>query len=132
MVRTGHALARGKVTAARYAACDHVGVSRRSLERGPIDDALRALGLQRRLPVVVGGFATAIAIVRHSDLLTTVPFRHSGVLLAGMHRFALPIALPTMKVSLLWHPRLDGDAAHAWLRACVHAAVGAPAGAAMA
>ncbi|MBZ0153242.1 MAG: LysR family transcriptional regulator, partial [Planctomycetes bacterium] len=39
-VRQGHQLARGKVTAARYAAGDHVGVSRRSLERGPIDDAL--------------------------------------------------------------------------------------------
>jgi len=25
-------------------------------------------------------------------------------------------------VSLLWHPRLDGDPAHRWLRGCVRAA----------
>lgn len=123
VVHAGHALARGKVTVARYAACDHVAVSRRSLERGPIDDALRGHGQQRRIAAVVGGFATAIAIARHSDLLATVPFHHSGVLLTGMHTFPLPIELPTMKVSLLWHPRLDADEAHRWLRSCVHAAV---------
>lgn len=126
VVRKDHALARGKVTVARYAACDHVAVSRRSLERGPIDAALRAHTQQRRIAAVVGGFATAIALVRHSDLLATVPFRHSGVLLQGMHTFPLPIELPTMKVSLLWHPRLDADEAHRWLRACVHASVRSP------
>lgn len=122
-VREGHPLTRGKITAARYAGCDHIGVSRRILERGPIDDALRALGLQRRVAAVVGGFATAIAVARRSDLLATVPLHHSGVLLDGMHTFALPIELPGMKVSLLWHPRLGADAAHRWLRECVRAAV---------
>jgi DNA-binding transcriptional LysR family regulator len=125
VVRAGHALARGKVTPARYAGCEHIAVSRRLLERGPIDEALQALGLQRRIAVVVGGFATAIAVARRSDLLATVPFRHSGVLLDGVHTFSLPIELPTMKVSLLWHPRLDADAAHRWLRICVHASVAA-------
>lgn len=123
VVRAGHALGRGKVTPARYAACEHIAVSRRLLERGPIDEALQALGLQRRIAVVVGGFATAIAVARRSDLLATVPFHHSGVLLDGVHTFPLPIELPTIKVSLLWHPRLDGDAANRWLRNCVHASV---------
>lgn len=123
-VRHGHELARGKVTAARYAAGDHVGVSRRSLERGPIDDALRALGLERRVPAVVAGFATAINLARHSDLIATVPFHHSGVLLEGMHTFPLPIVMPGMRVSMLWHPRLDADAAHRWLRECLRNAVG--------
>lgn len=122
-VRDGHPLARGKITPARYAGCDHVAVSRRSLERGPIDDALRAHGLHRRIAAVVGGFATAIAVARRSDLLATVPFHHSGVLLEGMHTFPLPIEQPTMKVSLLWHPRLDADSAHRWLRDCVHASI---------
>jgi len=123
VVRAGHALARGKVTPARYAACGHIAVSRRLLERGPIDVALQALGLQRRIAVVVGGFATAIAVARRSELLATVPFRHSGALLDGVLTFPLPVELPTIKVSLLWHPRLDGDAAHRWLRNCVHAAI---------
>ncbi len=33
--------------------------------------------------------------------------------------------LSPLKVSLLWHPRPDADAAHRWLRGCVHAAVAA-------
>jgi hypothetical protein len=36
-----------------------------------------------------------------------------------MHSFALPIVTPEFTVSLLWHPRLDADAAHRWLRGCV-------------
>lgn len=121
-VRAGHPLARGAMTAARYAACQHVGVSRRLLERGPIDDALAKLDLERSMPVIVGGFSAALALARQSDLLATVPLRHSGRLLEGMHTFPLPIELPGMRISMLWHPRLDSDAAHRWLRNCVRAA----------
>ncbi|MCY3002626.1 MAG: LysR family transcriptional regulator [Planctomycetota bacterium] len=118
-VRAGHALSRGTVTAARYAAAEHIGISRRMLERGPIDAALATLALTRQLPVIVGGFSTALALARRSDLLATVPLRHSGNLLEGLHTFPLPVTLPGMRVSMLWHPRLDSDAAHRWLRACV-------------
>jgi hypothetical protein len=27
--------------------------------------------------------------------------------------------VPAFTVSLLWHPRMDGDPAHRWLRTCV-------------
>ncbi|WKL26543.1 hypothetical protein Q1M63_18445 [Sinorhizobium meliloti] len=33
-----------------------------------------------------------------------------------MHSFPLPFSLPQITVSLLWHPRLDADPAHRWLR----------------
>ena len=36
-----------------------------------------------------------------------------------MHTFALPFPTPEVTVSLLWHVRLDADAAHRWLRECV-------------
>ncbi|MBK8098067.1 MAG: LysR family transcriptional regulator [Planctomycetes bacterium] len=124
-VHDGHPLARGKVTAARYAGCDHIAVARRVLERGPIDAELQRQGLERRITAVVGGFATALAVARRSDLVATVPLHHSGVLLEGMATFALPVSMPAMRVSLLWHPRLDGDTAHRWLRTCVLSAVNA-------
>lgn len=47
--------------------------------------------------------------------------RHTGQLRDGMHSFALPFAAPTFTVSLMWHPRMEGDAAHRWLRGCVRA-----------
>jgi len=119
VVRKGHPLSKGKVTPARYAAGKHVVVARRPLKRGPLDDALEPLGLTRDIVTIVGGFSTALALARTSDLIATVPEHHTGSLRPGMHSFALPVALPEFTVSLLWHPRLDADLAHRWLRGCV-------------
>ena len=122
VVRRGHPLARGRITAARFAAGRHVLVSRDGGDRGPIDEALAALGLARQVAVLVGGFAAALALVRGSDLVASVPERHSAGLRAGLHSFRLPFAAPEVTVSLLWHPSRDADPAHRWLRACVKAA----------
>jgi DNA-binding transcriptional LysR family regulator len=119
VVRRGHALSRGKITLARYAAGRHILVSRRGLDRGPIDEVLKPLGLEREIVTIVGGFATALALARGSDLIASVPERHTGNLRAGMHSFSLPVATPEITVSLLWHPRLDADPAHRWLRGLV-------------
>jgi DNA-binding transcriptional LysR family regulator len=125
VVRRGHALSRGKITPARYAAGRHVCVSRRGLDKGPIDEALEPLGLEREIVTFVGGFAAALALARATDLIASVPERHTGNLRAGMHSFRLPVAMPEITVSLLWHPRLDADPAHRWLRGCVRNACAA-------
>jgi len=119
VVRKRHALSKEKITPARYAAGRHILVSRRGLDRGPIDEALAPLGLTREIVTIVGGFTAALALSRGSDLIASVPERHTGNLRAGMHGFPLPVAVPEITVSLLWHPRLDADPAHRWLRGCV-------------
>ena len=119
VVRRGHPLARGRMTPARYTAGRHIQVSRRGLESGPLDEALKAQGLERRVVIVVGGFAAALTLARGTDLIASVPERHTGNLRAGLHSFPLPVVLPKVTVSLLWHPRLDADPAHRWLRSCV-------------
>ena len=116
VVRKGHSLSKGKITPTRYAAGRHICVSRRGLDQGPIDEALEQLGLGRENVVIVGGFSTALALARASDLIASVPERHTGNLRAGMHWFPLPVSTPEITVSLLWHPRLDADPAHRWLR----------------
>jgi DNA-binding transcriptional LysR family regulator len=119
VVRAGHPLSEGEVTPARYAAGRHILVSRRGLDRGPVDEALEQSGLEREAATIVGGFSTALALARTSDLIATVPERHTEALRAGMHSFPLPVAVPEIMVSLLWHPRLDADPAHRWVRGCV-------------
>jgi DNA-binding transcriptional LysR family regulator len=119
VTRMGHDLSQGTITAARYAAGRHVAVSRRGLDAGPIDEALGALGLQRKIVTAVGGFSEALALARGSDLIASLPERYTGNLRAGLFSFPLPVALPEMTISLLWHPRLDADPAHRWLRNCV-------------
>ncbi len=115
----GHALSKGRVTAKRYAAARHVLVSRRGLDRGLADEALEPLGLTRKVAVVVGGFAAALALVRKTDLVAAVPEFHTAALRSGLHNFLLPVPLPQITVSLIWHPRMDADPAHRWLRSCL-------------
>jgi DNA-binding transcriptional LysR family regulator len=119
VVRTGHGLSQGAITPERYASGRHIGLSRRGLGSGPIDEALKALGLERTIVTTVGGFSTALALARDSDLIASVPERHTGNLRAGMDSFPLPIPTPELTVAMLWHPRLDADPAQRWLRGCV-------------
>ena len=122
VVRSGHPLGKGEMTPARYAAARHIRISRPGAGKGPIDDALAPFGLEREIATIVSGFSAALALARGSDLVASVPERHTGDLRAGMHSFALPVPVAQLTVSLLWHPRLDGDAAHRWLRGCVREA----------
>lgn len=119
VVRTGHPLSEGEITPQRYAAARHICVSRRGLDKGPIDEALAALGLKREVATMVSGFSTTLALARASDLIASVPERHTGNMRAGMHSFPLPFPTSEFTVSLLWHPRQDADPAHRWLRGCV-------------
>ncbi len=119
VVRNGHVLSERKITPQRYAAGRHILVSREGLEGGPIEDALALLGLERDIATIVGGFATAIALARSSDLIATVPERHTSSLRQDVFSFSLPFDTPDMTISMLWHPRLDADPAHRWLRGCV-------------
>lgn len=119
VVRLGHAFTHGKMTPERFASGDHILVTRESVDKGPIDDALALVGVNRKIGTVVGGFATALALARVSDLIASVPERHTAGLRTGMYCFPLPVAMPEFTVSMLWHPRQDSDQAHQWLRQCV-------------
>lgn len=128
VVREGHPLLEaGAVTPERYAACEHVVVSRRGDADGPVDQALAALGLKRSVLAVVAGFSAALAIARESDLVALVTASFHNVANesqpeAGGRRtraFELPVRTEPITVSQIWHPRLEADPAHRWLRALV-------------
>jgi DNA-binding transcriptional LysR family regulator len=127
VARAGHPLLTGRgVTARRYAACRHVVVSRKAHVTGPVDKALEALGLRRTISVVVPAHADAMRLARHSDLVALVPsfclghgLADSPPTTAGLQRFELPVQTPEISISAMWHPRMDADLAHAWLRQMV-------------
>jgi DNA-binding transcriptional LysR family regulator len=117
--RVGHPLLEGPVTPKSYAACGHVVTSRRGASSGPVDDALHALGLHRKIVAIVPSFLDALNIARQSDLVALVPhscIRDREIMAQGLHGFDLPVATPELAISAMWHPRLDADPAHRWLR----------------
>ncbi|SFQ00237.1 transcriptional regulator, LysR family [Pseudomonas borbori] len=116
VVRSGHPLSEQAITPLNYAAGKHIFVSREGLDKGPIDEALLALGLERKIATIVGGFSTALGLARGSDLIASVPERHTVNLRQGMFSFPLPVCTAQFTVSLLWHPRLSADLGHRWLR----------------
>lgn len=124
VLREGHALLRAPLTADAYAAAPHVAVVRRGLLAQGIDAALASLDLERRIAVEVGGFAAAIALARQTDLVATVPERHTEGLRPGTLALPLPFGVDPFTISLLWHPRMEGDGAHRWLRGLVRAVCG--------
>lgn len=128
VVRKGHPLERARtVTAAQYVSFGHVVASRHGRDKGPVDDALAAMGLERTVAAVVPSFPTALAVARASDLIALVPASFLGSqpgirdtsASAGVHAFELPVATEKITVSLMWHPRLEADPVHRWLRQTV-------------
>lgn len=133
VVRSGHPLTKGQVTASRYSEERHVVISRSGFHEDAVELPFLPQGLKRRVGAVVSGFSAAISLARASDLVATVPEQHTGNLRDGMFSFTLPLQAQAFTVSMLWHPRQDADGGHRWLRARLRdvCAPGSPSDAAM-
>lgn len=123
VARIGHPVfSNNGVSVEHYAACRHIATSRRGTFRGPIDEALEQLGHKRIVSVVVPGFPDALRIVLQSDLITHVPRSCLASLskdpaeASSLRAFPLPVRTSEIAISAMWHPRLDADPAHRWLR----------------
>jgi DNA-binding transcriptional LysR family regulator len=115
--RAGHPLAE-EFTLERFAAADHVIVSRRGRPRDGVDRLLAERGLRRRVVATLPTLALALPVVAHSDTVVVVARDASARARAdlGLRAEALDLDLPRAQVVLSWHSRYDTDLAHAWLR----------------
>lgn len=129
VMRRGHPLARaGALTLDAYCAAPHLLVSFSGRPFGAVDQALAAIGRQRRIVLTVNQFFTAGRVVARSHLLTVLPesFLEATGYRDELAIVELPIAPPTVHVGMLWHLRHDADPAHRWLREQVVAAAAVP------
>ncbi|MDX3640383.1 LysR family transcriptional regulator [Streptomyces sp. MB09-02B] len=110
---------------ASYAAQSHVVISRRGRLTAPIDDALAAEGLRRRVVAAVATVSTALQIAARSDALVTCTALLGRPLIEafGLLTRPLPIDFPAATINCNWHQRYDSDRAHAWLREQVRASI---------
>jgi DNA-binding transcriptional LysR family regulator len=103
-----------------YCALRHVLVS---LDGGGfhgfMDDYLHRLGRQRQVAVSVPQYHLMPDILEATDYVGVMPSRLVQRFARRLDAFELPI--PTHDISLYasWHPRMQADAAHQWLRELV-------------
>ena len=117
-VRAGHPTVGRRLTLAQFVALGHVQIAPRMLPGGPVDDALAARGLRRRIVVRTPSFVAAPLVVSRTDLVMTGPSRVLTPLAAsfGLRLFAPPLTVPGFRIDQAWHPRFDADVEHRWLR----------------
>ena len=120
IAREGHPLFDEELDVQRFVKYDHISVSRRGRARGPIDTLLDELNLQRRIALVLPTFHSAMFAVAGSDLILPSIPRPMISNLSGLglrlRTFELPLPVETIVMVQAWHPRLDNDHAHRWLR----------------
>jgi DNA-binding transcriptional LysR family regulator len=122
---------RRTLTLASYARAEHVDVSRRGRVGGAVDVLLARHHLARTVRAVVPDQLAAAVLVAESDLLALVSRRFAIGIARTLHLRVLapPLPLGAAAVAMAWHPRLDADPAHAWLRAAILRIAGARASA---
>jgi DNA-binding transcriptional LysR family regulator len=118
VVRKEHPAGRGRFTLEDYVGLRHVQVAPRGKPGGYVDDVLRERGLTRSVARAVPYFLTALQLVAETDYVLTVSERIAKRYEAplGLRLLPAPIKLRPYALSLVWHPRVDADPAHQFLR----------------
>ena len=117
-VRPQHPLARRvPMTVKHFCNYDHVLVSPTggSFE-GPTDKALARLQLRRKVRYSVPSFLLMPEILQTDDLVALVPSRLLRENNKQLVVLKPPVEIPGFDVIAVWHPRVDKDIAHHWLR----------------
>jgi DNA-binding transcriptional LysR family regulator len=75
-------------------------------------------GCELHAQVVAPSYHALPALIVGTDRVATLQMRLAEKLAASypIRVVPLPVPLPLLEEAMMWHPRLDRDAAHAWLR----------------
>lgn len=121
IARIGNPLLEGRIDVARFAAANHIVVSRRGRLRDHIDDVLDDAGERRTVIAAVASTVTALEIVRSTDAVCVMPaaVAHRLVSTQDIQVFRLPFELPAVATVLAWHRQFTTDSGHEWMRGLV-------------
>jgi len=116
-----HPSIKSRITIRQYASAQHAAVFYKSEGPGVIDTILAQKGLTRQLAVLAPHFASVPFIVAGSDLIATLPRRLAVRFRKQLklQMLTVPFPMPSFRLSMLWHERVESDPAHAWIRGLV-------------
>jgi DNA-binding transcriptional LysR family regulator len=102
----------------RYAEANHVVVSLHDSMQAFPDKRLLRLGIKRKAKLKVPFFLAALESAESSSLIATVPRRFAEKYAKHLQVrvVAAPPELGRYEYWMAWHPRLNTDSAHQWLR----------------
>jgi DNA-binding transcriptional LysR family regulator len=106
------------------AALPHITITSSHDDTRFVEDALAEHGLVRRVWTRVP-LHSVLSVLTGSKALAIVPRRVAASFIAPSPLVVrpLPFLSPRVSLAMMWHRRLDHDAAHVWLRAALRASV---------
>ena len=121
LFRKGHALDKRRVSLREFSAAEHVVVVSPGTGHGKVDEVLERAGIRRTVRLTVPHFVAVGHILRHTDMVATVPERLAQALVEpfGLAYSAHPATVPQIAIKVFWHAKVHKDAASQWLRTLV-------------
>jgi DNA-binding transcriptional LysR family regulator len=116
LARAGHPLAGKRLGWKRYAELAHVQVVTGLGGPSEIDRAFRAHGLERRVVLRVGTFLLAVQALQQADRVASLPGRLLVTSLGSLTRLHTPLAVAPFSLDLIFHPRMEHEPRHMFLR----------------
>jgi len=112
------------LTLKQYLAADHIGVGILGGIQTIPEKRLAAIGAARRCPIWVPYHTTAMRSLAGTNLVATVPRRMAELEASNpaIKILRAPPVLGRFSYLMSWHPRMNTDAAHTWLRSTIREA----------
>ncbi len=99
-----------------FSNADHAVVVYGAHANTSIDDGLKKLKLERNIKLQVGNFDFLPAMMKGSELITTIPSLFTKNIMADFNTIDCPIELEPIQLYCLWHERYQHDPTHRWFR----------------
>jgi DNA-binding transcriptional LysR family regulator len=118
-------LERGKLTLDKYCKAKHVCVATTSEPIKLLNQLVKSKSRTREIHLKVPTPYAALFAASQSDLIATVAVGLARGVAEGLGLVcrALPLEFEPSPVLQLWHPRMEADVGHQWLRQCLRLSV---------